>query len=152
MARPHMTEQEREAFLAGVHIGVLSVASDSSRPPLTVPVWYAYQPGGNLTFFTNTQGRISRKTGLIQNAGVLSFCVQRETFPYRYVTVEGTVVQVDQPPSAEQFLAIARRYLPEDQARGMMHGELDNPDAPITHYSIHPDRWLTFDLSDLPAS
>jgi len=30
--------------------------------------------------------------------------VQREEFPYKYVTVEGTVVGSDQPPSAEQML------------------------------------------------
>ena len=48
MPRP-MTEQERQRFLTERHIAVLSVASDSERPPLTVPVWYGYQPGSNLT-------------------------------------------------------------------------------------------------------
>jgi nitroimidazol reductase NimA-like FMN-containing flavoprotein (pyridoxamine 5'-phosphate oxidase superfamily) len=59
-----MTEKERQEFLAEPHIGVLSVASDD-RPPLTVPVWYGYEPGGNISFFTGTQGRKARKTGLI---------------------------------------------------------------------------------------
>ena len=111
-----LTESEREEFLAAPHIAVLSVASDDARPPLTVPIWYAYQPGGNITFFTGTMGRQARKTRLLRQAGVVSLCVQRAEFPYRYVTVEGIVVQIDQPPSAEQALAIARRYLPEEQA------------------------------------
>ena len=63
-----MTEQERQQFLAEPRVGVLSVASDSDRPPLTVPLWYGYQPGGNISFFTGTHGRKARKTGLIQKA------------------------------------------------------------------------------------
>jgi nitroimidazol reductase NimA-like FMN-containing flavoprotein (pyridoxamine 5'-phosphate oxidase superfamily) len=100
-----MTEQERQGFLAEPRVAVLSVASDSDRPPLTVPLWYGYQPGSNVTIFTGTQGRKARKTRLIEKAGVLSLSVQREGFPYRYVTVEGTVVGADRPPSAEQMLA-----------------------------------------------
>lgn len=64
-----MTEKERQGFLAEPRVGVLSVSSDYDRPPLTVPVWYGYEPGGDLTFFTGTQGRRVRKTGLIEKAG-----------------------------------------------------------------------------------
>lgn len=143
-----MTEQERQEFLAEPHIGVLSVASDSDRPPLTVPLWYAYRPGGNLSFFTGTQGRKARKTKLIQNAGVLSLSVQHEEFPYRYVTVEGTVIQIDRPPSAEQMLAIVRRYLPEEAAQGFVTAELEHPGTELVLFTIRPDRWLTADFTD----
>ena len=147
MPRP-LTVQEREEFLAEVHVAVLSVASDSDRPPLTVPVWYSFQPGGSLAFFTGTQGRTARKTKLIQQAGVLSLCVQREQLPYKYVTVEGTVVQTDRPPSAEQVLAVVRRYLPEEHARGFVTPELERPDSELVLYTIRPDRWLTMDFTD----
>jgi uncharacterized protein len=143
-----MTESERQQFLAEPHIGVLSVDSDGDRPPLTVPVWYAYQPAGNVSFFTGTQGRKARKTGLIENAGVLSLCVQREEFPYRYVTVEGTVVGTERPPSSEGMLAIARRYLPEDAARGFVEAELENPSGEIVLFEVRPDRWLSFDFAE----
>ena len=143
-----MTEQERQKFLAEPRIGVLSVASDVDRPPLIVPVWYGYQPGGNVSFFTGTQGRKARKTGLIQKAGVLSLSVQREEFPYRYVTVEGTVVGTDRPPSAEQMLAVARRYLPEEAAQGFVQAELEHPESELVLFTIRPDRWLTADFAD----
>ncbi|MDP9370892.1 MAG: pyridoxamine 5'-phosphate oxidase family protein [Chloroflexota bacterium] len=143
-----MTEQERQAFLAEPHVGVLSVASDTGRPPLTIPIWYGYRPGGTLSFFTGTQGRKARKTGLIQKAGVVSLCVQREDFPYKYVTVEGTVVQTDRPPSAEQMLAIVQRYLPEDQARGFVEAELAHPGTELVLFTIRPDRWLAADFSE----
>ena len=147
MSHPHLTEQERQAFLAEPRVGVLSVASTDARPPLTVPLWYGYQPGGNLTFFTGTMGRKARKTDLIQQAGGVSLCVQQGEFPYRYVTVEGTVVQVDQPPAAEQMLAIVRRYLPEEAAQAFVAAELTAPSATLVLFTIRPDRWLTADFS-----
>jgi uncharacterized protein len=147
MPRP-LTEQERQAFLAEPRVGVLSVASDDDRPPLTVPIWYGYQPGGNITFFTGTQGRKARKTRLIRKAGVVSLSVQHDQVPYKYVTVEGTVVQIDQPPSAEQALAVVRRYLPEEYAQGFVKAELERPAPSFVLFTIRPDRWLTFDFSD----
>src|SRR5262245_9816358 len=147
MALPHLTQEEREAFLAAPHIAVISVAGEANRPPLTVPIWYAYQPGGNITFFTGTQGRTARKTALIEEAGVVSLLVQQEQFPYKYVSVEGTALRADRPPSADQMLAIVRRYLPEEQARGFVHAELANPGPDLVLFTVRPDRWLTADFS-----
>jgi nitroimidazol reductase NimA-like FMN-containing flavoprotein (pyridoxamine 5'-phosphate oxidase superfamily) len=147
MPRP-LTEQERQAFLAEPRIAILSVASDDDRPPLTVPVWYSYQPGGNVTFFTGTQGRKARKTRLFRKAGVLSLSVQHPEPPYKYVTVEGIVVQTDQPPSAEQMLAVVRRYLPEEYAQGFVRAEIERPSSELVLFTVRPDRWLTLDFSD----
>jgi uncharacterized protein len=147
MPRP-LTDQEREQFLTEYHVATLSVASDSERPPLTVPVWYHYQPGGNLTFFTGSQGRKARKSRLIEKAGVLSLSVQQETAPYKYVTVEGTVIQADRAPAAEQLVSIIRRYLPEEMAQGFAAGELGRADSELVLYTVRPDRWLTFDFSE----
>jgi nitroimidazol reductase NimA-like FMN-containing flavoprotein (pyridoxamine 5'-phosphate oxidase superfamily) len=143
-----MTEHERQAFLAAPHVGVLSVAGGGDRPPHTTPVRYAYQPGGDLTLFTGTQGRKSRKADLIDQAGKLSLTVQQEEFPYKYVTVEGTVVRVDRPPAAEQVLAVVRRYLPEEHAQGFVAAELDQPAPTFVLYTIRPDHWLSFDFGD----
>ena len=143
-----MTQSERQEFLAEPRVGVLSVAGDDNRPPLTVPLWYGYEPGGDLTFFTGTQGRKARKTGLIERAGVVSLSVQREEFPYKHVTVECTVVGADRPPSAEQMLAIARRYLPEDAARGFVEAELTDPSPELVLFMARPDRWLTADFAE----
>jgi hypothetical protein len=143
-----LTESERQNFLAEPHVAVLSVASEGGRPPHTTPVWYAHGPGGDFTFFTGTQGRKSRKAGLIRKAGALSLTVQREEFPCRYVTAECTVVGVDRPPSAEQVLAIARRYMPEEHAQGFARAELEHPAPEFVLFTVRPDRWLTFDFGD----
>lgn len=143
-----MTEQEREAFLAEPRVGVVSVASGDDRPPLTTPTWYAYQPGGELTFFTGTQGHTARKTRLIEQAGVLSFLVQHDQPPYKYVAIEGEVVQIERPPPAEQMLAITRRYLPEEYAQGFVQGELESPGAGLVLIRVQPTRWMSSDFSD----
>ena len=36
-----MTRAEREAFLAALHVGIISIA-ETGRGPLAVPIWYAY--------------------------------------------------------------------------------------------------------------
>jgi hypothetical protein len=67
----------------------------------------------------------------------------------KYVTVEGTIVQIDRPPAAEQALAIVRRYLPEEQARGFVAAELDHPSGQFVLFSVRPDRWHSLDFSDV---
>ena len=57
-----MTPAEREAFLADLHVGVVSVTADG-RAPLTMPIWYSYEPGGTVSFIT---GRTSQKAVLIE--------------------------------------------------------------------------------------
>lgn len=143
-----MTEGKRQKFLAGRHVGVVSVSRGEGRPPHSTPVWYAYEPGGNISFFTGTQGRRSRKAELIREAGLLCFLVQREEFPYGYVAVEGTVVGADSPPSEEQVLAVVSRYLPEEQARWFADSELRQPSSEFVLFTVRPDRWLSFDFSD----
>lgn len=144
MPRP-MTEHERQAFLADRHVGVLSVARDDGRPPLSVPLWYGYEPGGDVIFFT---GSGARKIALIRTAGVASLCVQQELPPYKYVTVEARLAGMDQPPTADQLLAVSRRYLPEDQAQGMVSGMLADGGRGLVLVTLRPDRWLTADFSD----
>jgi len=148
MSDPATLDQKWQAFLAEPHVAVLSVASDDDRPPHTVPLFYHYEPNGNVTFFTGTQGRTARKTRLIENAGKVSMCVQKEDFPYKYVTVQGTLLKIDKPPAVEQMLAIARRYMPEDDALEFVHGELNDPKSKLVVFTIRPDRWLTSSFAE----
>src|SRR4029079_17690197 len=95
------------------------------------------------------QGRTAQKTALIERAGAISFTVQYPQFPYQYVTIEGSVVGIDRPPSAEQVLAVVRRYLPEVQAQAFTDAELGLQSPSFTLFSIRPDRWLTSDFGKL---
>jgi uncharacterized protein len=143
-----LTAAEREQFLAEPRIGVLSVTAEDGRPPLTVPVWHAYQPGGELTFFTGTQGRTARKVDLLEKAGVVSFCVQKPDFPYRYVTVEATIVKADRSPSVADVVAITSRFLPPDAARGFAEAEVNRASGTFVLFHARPDRWSSMDFGE----
>jgi len=135
-----MSTAEREEFLAGVHVGVLSAAASQQGRTLAVPVWYSYRPGGLLTVLT---GRCSRKAAAIRAAGRFSLCVQDDRPPYRYVSVEGPVVAEEELDPAER-LAMARRYL---GAAGADQYVTDNPDPDHKNvaFRMHPEHWLSQD-------
>ena len=135
-----MSAAEREEFLAGVHVGVLSAAAGAAGQTLAVPVWYSYQPGGLLTVLT---GRRSRKAAAIRTAGRFSLCVQDDHPPYRYVSVEGPVVGEVELDPAER-LAMARRYL---GAEGGDRYVANNPDPERQNvvFRMRPERWLSQD-------
>ncbi|WP_280267142.1 pyridoxamine 5'-phosphate oxidase family protein [Nocardia wallacei] len=135
------TEAERQEFLAGKRIGVLSVAANDGRPPATVPIWYDYTPGGDIRINTGT-GR--RKARLIQEAGVVTLTVQREELPYQYVIVEGTVVDATTPSPKEVREAIAARYLGPEGGRAFADS-MDGTQSVL--FTIRPDRWFSQDYS-----
>lgn len=141
-----MTEQQREEFLADVHVGVLSVAGGPGRPPTSVPTFYAYEPGGEITMFTGTQRRVPKRIERIKEAGVVSLVVQREAMPPAYVTVEAELVSVA-PPTPEQMVTIARRYMPEEHAQAYVQGELGDPENIVTLFTFRPTRWFSSDTS-----
>jgi nitroimidazol reductase NimA-like FMN-containing flavoprotein (pyridoxamine 5'-phosphate oxidase superfamily) len=137
-----MTRFEREAFLAEPRVAVLSVAGAGDRPPHSTPTFYAYEPGGDVTFFTNTEGRSARKVPLIEAAGAVTLNVQEPAFPYRYVSAECRIVASGRP-DADAVRAIASRYLPPEAADGMARGETADPESRIVLFTARPERWLT---------
>jgi nitroimidazol reductase NimA-like FMN-containing flavoprotein (pyridoxamine 5'-phosphate oxidase superfamily) len=142
-----LTEQEREAFLTEPRVAVLSLPSNDERPPLAFPVWYGYQPGGQISYYTHRTEPKSRKLRLLHEGSVVSLCVQREELPYKYVTVEGTVVEENEAPTVGQMVAIVRRYLPEDDARAYVNGEMESG-VNLVLFTIRPDRWAGLDFGE----
>jgi len=130
-----MSRAEREGFLAGLHVGVLSVVSPDGGGPLAAPVWYTYRPGGTVNVST---GRGSRKASAIAAAGRFSLCVQDERPPYKYVTVEGPVVMED-ATDAER-LELARRYLGPEGGDAYIAA---NPGGRQVMIRMMPDHWLS---------
>lgn len=133
-----MTVQEREEFLADVHVGVVAV-DRPGRAPLATPVWYGYERGGDVLIWTD---RGTVKERLFRAAGRFSICVQVETLPYKYVTAEGPVVEIDRAPTEEEALGITRRYLPADDAAQWVK---DNLSADSLLVVMRPEKWLSTD-------
>ncbi|MEU1126967.1 pyridoxamine 5'-phosphate oxidase family protein [Streptomyces sp. NPDC005899] len=137
-----LTREERERFLAEPHVAALAVDSaEGGRAPLSVPIWYQYEPGGDVWIMT---GRRSRKGVLIAEAGRFTLLVDRVAPTVRYVSVEGPVVGT-LPATREQLVEISARYLPAEKVEGYVdfawkeHGE-----QVVIH--MRPQHWLSSDL------
>jgi nitroimidazol reductase NimA-like FMN-containing flavoprotein (pyridoxamine 5'-phosphate oxidase superfamily) len=139
-----MTRQEREAFLAAVHVGIISI-QDEGRGPLTVPVWYAYEPGGELRVVT---ARASRKGRLLTRAGRFSLCVQTETPPYQYVSVEGPIIATEAADLERDVRPLAHRYLGAAMGDRSIEQTRDAHErAENMRIRMRPERWLTVDYA-----
>ena len=137
-----MTKVEREAFLADVHVGVLSIAADGAAP-VTVPIWYRYTPGGEIEFATD---RTSRKGRLLAVGKKLALCTQTETAPYKYLTVSGVVTAIDKVDRERDTRPIAHRYLGPE--RGDAYVSAIGPEAETSVLvRVRPERWYSVDYA-----
>ncbi len=127
-----MTKSEREAFLAELHVGVIAIADpDPNRAPLSAPIWYDYRPDVGLWVLT---GPSSRKGIALEKAGRFSLVAQTEQAPYKYVSVEGPVIETRPADLERDGRPMAHRYL------GQELGHV---------YVMRPERWLTVDYAKL---
>lgn len=141
-----MTQQQREEFLASLHVGIISIAQDGMGP-LAVPIWYAYEPGGEVWLVT---AHDSRKGQLLEKAGRFSLCAQNEKPPYRYVSVEGPIVAIEPSEVDRDLRPLAHRYL------GVEGGDLyiESTGGEATRASnvkvrMRPEHWLSADYSKI---
>ncbi|WP_116995685.1 pyridoxamine 5'-phosphate oxidase family protein [Desertimonas flava] len=140
MGELNMSREERETFLADLHVGVIAVER-ADGPPLAAPVWYRYSPGGVVEILTE---RTSIKGRLLDAAGRASICAQRESLPYAYVTVEGPVEIAE--ATLEDRTDMAVRYLGD--AGGRQYVE-QSPVVDDVVVRITPERWFSVDYGKL---
>ena len=138
MSELTMTRQQREAFLAELHVGVVAIER-ADAAPLCAPVWYSYEPGGDVVFVF---GSDSEKLRRINATGHASLCAQTETMPYKYVTVEGptTVGETDDEIERE----LAHRYLGPEIGDIYLEAIAESVSVVVR---LTPTRWRTVDYT-----
>jgi len=134
-----MTRAEREAFLAEARVAILSIA-EAGQGPLTVPVWYLYEPGGAVRFWTAGN---SRKARLLLLAGRASLVVQNPQPPYQYVSVEGPVARMEPVQFERDLRPLAHRYLGAEAGERYLK-RLGGPSAGSGDLlvTLTPEHWL----------
>jgi PPOX class probable F420-dependent enzyme len=132
-----MTEREREAFLADVHVGVLGVARPEGPPSLT-PVWYRYADG----VVEIVTASYTAKVELLRTSGTASLCAQQESGVPAFATVEGPVTLAPAPRDTVE--AIAARYLGAEGGTAYAAGPGLKDDTLIT---LRVERWRTIDFA-----
>ena len=141
MADNRLSVRDRELFLAEPHIAALSVSAGPGRGPLTLPIWYQYEPGGEAWVLTEAE---SWKARLIGAAGRFTLMVDRVTPTVRYVSVEGPVTHTV-PGTDELLREITERYLPPEKVPAYLDFAQAELGKQIAIY-LRPERWLTADL------
>lgn len=133
-----MTKEERETFLSEVHVGVIAVAVPE-RGPYLFPVWYSYEPDGDIIFLTN---KGTKKVSLLKDSGRFSLLVQSEAPPYAYVSVEGQIVSIRDADHERDLTPLARRYLGTED--GDVYVEETAGDEELL-IRMRPERWSSAD-------
>lgn len=110
------------------------------RAPLAVPVWYGYEPGGEVLVWSYP----GVKERLVRASGRFTLTAQSEGWPYRYVSVEGPVVAIEAPAPLDVAVAISAHYLGETEGREFAEG-CHKPDQVL--FRMRPERWLSAGFS-----
>lgn len=139
-----MSKEAREQFLASVHVGVIAVERPA-RAPLAVAIWYAYEPGGEVSIFSTED---DLKVKLIRAAGRFSITAQQEQLPYKYVTVEGDVTTIE-PADEAEARAVAIRYLGQDAGNRFADANQHANTQSSVCIRMQPKNWLSSDFSDV---
>lgn len=147
MPRP-LSREEREQFLSGLHVGVVSIG-DGDRGPVSRPVWYAYEPGGEIVFCTRNE---TRKAALLSMGMQVGFLVQQEgdiaqgVIP-KYVSVVGPVVKLAPADLDRDLRPIVHRYLGKDIGDAYLQSTRGDRATDETVVHIRPERWHTRDFA-----
>ncbi|MCK5053433.1 MAG: pyridoxamine 5'-phosphate oxidase family protein [Anaerolineales bacterium] len=133
-----MTATERETFLAALHVGILGISAPD-RGPVLMPVWYAYKPGGVIEFITNKN---AKKVERLEQQGRFTLCVQEESPPYKYVSVEGPIISIEDADHERELTPIARRYLGIERGDEYVNKTAGDNELLVR---MRPARWSTAD-------
>src|SRR5918995_7358669 len=137
------SEHERQESLAGAPAGVISIGRPAA-PPLTVPIWYGYEPGGLVWIITGAE---SLKGRLLNAARRFSLCAQTEEPPfYKYVSVEGPIVDVAPAELEADRRPLAHRYFGPELGDAYV---ASTDEGGSLKFSMRPTRWWSVDYSKL---
>lgn len=138
-----MSNSEREAYLAEVHVGVIGIERPG-QAPLCVPIWYDYDPAIGVWVITEQS---SQKGRALAAAGRFALCAQSEAPPvYRYVSVEGPITSVRAATRDGDSRPMARRYFGRELGDRYVDGG-DSGDNRV--FTMRPERWRTVDYAKL---
>ena len=104
-----MTDKSVTDFLQEVHIAILSINRNNHSPHST-PVWYTYEPDDTIWFMASPG---TKKSKLMSVGTQVSLVAQTEHDPYKYVTVEGHIIDISEGNVEQDLRPISRRYLGE---------------------------------------
>lgn len=138
-----MSVTARNEFLADLHVGVIGIERKGAAP-LAVPIWYDYDPSIGVWVITGAE---SEKGRALREAGRFTLCAQSEQPPlYRYVSVEGPIVETRPADKEKDSRPMARRYF--GQALGDQYTDTQAGESSLV-FTMRPERWRTVDYGQM---
>lgn len=142
MSNP-MPATERMRLLAQPHVAIVSIPRGAERAPLCAPIWYGYEPSGEIWWITP---KPSRKGKLLREGLNINLTVTTGERSSRYVSVEGSIVALETPSMADHQYPLAVRYL--GQADGRAYADaIANFNDGCYLVRVSPRNWLSGDLA-----
>ena len=139
-----MSVAERNTFLVDLHVGIIAIER-AGQAPLAVPIWYDYDPEVGVWVLTEES---SQKGRALREAGRFTLCAQTEAPPaYKYVSVEGPIVDVRQADREKDARPMAHRYLGKEL--GDQYTDSPGEEGTSLVFTMRPETWRTVDYSKL---
>lgn len=135
-----LPDDEQQSFLAEAHVATIAI-EEPGHPPLAVPIWYAYEQGGDLWVLT---GADSVKARMLRAAGSCTVAVDTVMPRTRYVSVSCDVVE-ERPGGEQEHVALAERYLPAAAVKKYL--DFSSGFGPEAVFVLRPTRWRSADLT-----
>ena len=134
-----LDDDARQALLAQPLTPILAIERPG-HPPIAVPVWHAYEPGGDAWILI---GEDSEKARLLRQAGRATLVVQEVAPRTRYAAASCDVVE-ERPATDAERRALAERYLPAHEVQQYLDvAESFGPEVVVV---LRPVAWRAADL------
>jgi PPOX class probable F420-dependent enzyme len=136
-----MSREQRERFLQGLHVAVLTTIADDGTPVPT-PIWYAHRDGMFYFRTADTSARIAN----IRRDPRVSICIQEERPPYKAVIAYGTATIEPELKWLADWMP--RRYLGYIGAIAYNRVSQDNVErGEEVTIVVRPNRMTSFDYT-----
>lgn len=136
-----LERDDAQALLAEPLVAVIAV-EEAGRPPLAVPIWYAYEPGGDVWIITERESLKARALRAARSCTLVVDEVQPRT---RYVSVACDLVD-ERAATPDDGRAMAERYLPPEAVEGYLEFAGANIGAEVV-LTLRPTHWRSADLT-----
>jgi len=127
------TPTEAQVFLAETRVAVLSIPRPD-KAPMSSPVWFAYEVGGDIEFII---AETTWKRRLLQLGTPVTITTHDDRWPYRWVSADCVVADI-RPREHVDVLRIAQRYLGLTAGEAYAHTRT----WPGVCVRLRPQRWL----------
>lgn len=135
-----LDETTRQDLLAQPLTSILAIERPG-HPPIAVPVWHRYSPGGDAWIMV---GADSEKARLLREAGGATLVVQEVQPRTRYAAASCEVVDERAATDAERR-ELAERYLPAAAVEQYL--EASGGFGPEVVFVLRPVAWRAADLT-----